>query len=176
MLLSVYGAQNGLLRSIADEYEEGVQAFTVMGCQGKEADVVLLSLTRSNTEERPRAALGSITRQHDLNVALSRAKSLLIIIGDATHVRAFGHEAGKLGELLTLVENWPDTEHSDEVGMQPALELILGEATVPLPTASSVREVTGKYDAVAEDLTELPPDTIDDLYGAGDPPVEVISE
>nr|WP_206528006.1 IGHMBP2 family helicase [Marinitoga sp. 38H-ov] len=51
---------------------------TVDGFQGKENDVIIFSLTRSNEE----GLIGFLTDERRLNVAITRAKKKLIIIGD----------------------------------------------------------------------------------------------
>ena len=52
---------------------------TVDAFQGKECPIIILSFTRSN----PRQAVGFVDDPHRLNVALSRARKKLILIGDA---------------------------------------------------------------------------------------------
>jgi len=61
-----------------------VQSNTVDAFQGREADVVVYSITRSNREGR----MGFIREARRLNVALSRAKDTLGIIGDHAFCRA----------------------------------------------------------------------------------------
>jgi hypothetical protein len=51
---------------------------TVDAFEGEEADVVILSLVRSNEAER----IGFLKKAQRLNVAISRAKHLLIVVGD----------------------------------------------------------------------------------------------
>jgi hypothetical protein len=51
---------------------------TVDAFEGEEADVVILSLVRSNEAER----IGFLKKAQRLNVAISRAKQLLIVVGD----------------------------------------------------------------------------------------------
>jgi len=55
---------------------------TVDGFQGRERDVVYLSLVRSNT----RAEIGFLADYRRMNVALTRAKKYLIVIGDSATV------------------------------------------------------------------------------------------
>jgi hypothetical protein len=56
---------------------ESVDAF-----EGREADAVILSLVRSND----RAAIGFLNDPNRVNVAISRAKKLLVIVGDSKTV------------------------------------------------------------------------------------------
>jgi superfamily I DNA and/or RNA helicase len=52
---------------------------TVDSFQGQQADICIYSVTRSNPEGR----LGFLREKPRLNVALSRARDLLIIVGDS---------------------------------------------------------------------------------------------
>ena len=56
--------------------------FTIDSFQGQEADLIIISLVRSNNKEGSRAAWGFIPKTERLNVMLSRAKKLEIIVGD----------------------------------------------------------------------------------------------
>lgn len=78
--------KNGILEDgehgleIASEYASvSLQVDTVDAFQGKEFDVVLLSLVRSNEKNN----FGFLTLENRLCVALSRQKKLLIAVGDA---------------------------------------------------------------------------------------------
>ena len=53
---------------------------TVDGFQGREKEVIVLSLVRAN----PKKTIGFLADQRRLNVAITRAKRLLIIVGDAS--------------------------------------------------------------------------------------------
>lgn len=55
---------------------------TVDAMQGSEKDIVIFSCTRSNE----RGAVGFLTNKRRLNVAMSRARNLLVIIGDREHL------------------------------------------------------------------------------------------
>ncbi|MDY6770747.1 MAG: IGHMBP2 family helicase [Candidatus Nanohaloarchaea archaeon] len=62
---------------------DGVEVDTVDGFQGREKEVVIISLTRSNEEGR----LGFLEDVRRLNVALTRAKRKLIVVGDGETLR-----------------------------------------------------------------------------------------
>ena len=84
-VLTFYSAQVAAIRrALAAEGVAGASVGTVDGSQGAEADVVLLSCVRANG----RAALGFVDDWRRLNVAITRAKSSLIIVG---HARTLGH-------------------------------------------------------------------------------------
>ena len=62
--------------------EERFRIGSVDAFQGKEFDVVILSLVRSNSERTVKRKYGFLTSYNRLNVAMSRAKKLLIAVGD----------------------------------------------------------------------------------------------
>ncbi|MBK9753430.1 MAG: hypothetical protein IPO88_07965 [Nannocystis sp.] len=71
-----------------------VKAATVDAFQGREADVVLYSLVRTGDAERRFLADG-----RRFNVALSRARSLLVLVGDRTGARG----TARLQQLLDMI-------------------------------------------------------------------------
>lgn len=82
-VLTPYGAQVALLkRRISPEAIKwdrlSIEVNTVDAYQGREADVAIISLVRSND----RKTLGFLKEQERLNVALSRGRQGLVIIGD----------------------------------------------------------------------------------------------
>ena len=73
---------------------------TIDACQGHEADIVLFSIVRSNIKGNT----GFISEMERLNVGLSRARKVLIIIGDLS----FCHKDTEyLGDVATFVINNP---------------------------------------------------------------------
>lgn len=62
--------------------EERFRIGSVDAFQGKEFDVVILSLVRSNDKSTAKGRFGFLTSYNRLNVAMSRAKKLLISVGD----------------------------------------------------------------------------------------------
>ena len=88
-LIAPYSAQVRRLRHlIFDTYDyPNLRAFsdlitidTVDGFQGQERDLILLSMTRSNE----RGEIGFLSDKRRMNVALTRAKRKLIVIGDSS--------------------------------------------------------------------------------------------
>jgi len=75
-VIAPYEDQVKLLREILPE---GVEARTVDGFQGREKEVIVLSLVRSN----PSGRIGFLNDRRRLNVAITRARRKLIVIGDA---------------------------------------------------------------------------------------------
>ncbi len=75
-VISPYDDQVDLIRSKLD-WEE-LEVKTVDGFQGREKEVVLISLTRSNSMQN----IGFLQDIRRLNVALTRAKRKLVVVGD----------------------------------------------------------------------------------------------
>ena len=70
------------LREALGPEADKVQVGTVDAFQGIEKDVILLSMVRSN----PRKQVGFLSSPNRLNVSLSRARRLLVLIGDVSTV------------------------------------------------------------------------------------------
>lgn len=77
---------------------EGVEVDTVDGFQGREKEVVLVSLVRSNKDGR----VGFLDEPRRFNVALTRARRKAVVIGDADTVTA--------GNVFDAVVRYADTE------------------------------------------------------------------
>lgn len=63
-----------------------IEVGTVDSFQGKEFDVVILSTVRSNNLKDKRKRVGFLDSRNRLNVAFSRGKRLLVVVGDAETV------------------------------------------------------------------------------------------
>jgi superfamily I DNA and/or RNA helicase len=85
-LIAPYSAQAAWLRHRAEEagLPEEVEIDTVDAFQGREKDAVLVSLTRSNSAGQ----LGFLTDLRIINVALTRARRHLFIVGDSATLGA----------------------------------------------------------------------------------------
>lgn len=79
-VITPYVAQVKRLKAMIDD--SGVEIGTVDGFQGREKEVVILSLVRSNEK----GEVGFLTDQRRMNVALTRARRLLIVIGDSATI------------------------------------------------------------------------------------------
>ena len=79
---------------------------TVDSFQGRECDVVLYSTVRSNLERR----IGFLRDYRRINVALSRARDLLVIVGDDFMMRAaaVGTEENPFAAVLEHMRRHPD--------------------------------------------------------------------
>lgn len=74
-ILSPYAAQVRLLQAQLPE----IEVCSIDGYQGRECDVVILSLVRSNPERR----LGFLADIRRMNVAMTRARRKLMVVGDS---------------------------------------------------------------------------------------------
>lgn len=85
-IISPYRAQVQLLRRMLKQddffkpFRHNISINTVDGFQGQERDVVLISLVRANAEGQ----IGFLSDLRRMNVAITRARMKLIILGDAT--------------------------------------------------------------------------------------------
>ncbi|KAK3260650.1 hypothetical protein CYMTET_30404, partial [Cymbomonas tetramitiformis] len=85
--------RSALLRNHAAEVVDRVHISTVDGVQGQEFDVVLMSCVRANAvnnegrADRARVALGFVTDSRRMNVALTRARCSLWVLGHAASLR-----------------------------------------------------------------------------------------
>jgi superfamily I DNA and/or RNA helicase len=80
-----------------------IEVHTVDSFQGREADIAIYSITRSNEENR----LGFLGDERRLNVALSRAKEALVLVGDHSFCRLAKGE-NPLKPVLEHVERHRD--------------------------------------------------------------------
>jgi serine/threonine protein kinase len=87
-VLSGYASQVGLLRAQIEPEEREltrlrIECGTVDSFQGRQADIAIVSMTRSNQNRD----VGFLSEFRRLNVALSRAREALVIVGDHDFAR-----------------------------------------------------------------------------------------
>jgi superfamily I DNA and/or RNA helicase len=78
-VITPYSAQAFHLRERVEALSPDVEVDTVDAFQGREKDAILVTLTRSNTE----GTLGFLTDLRRMNVALTRARRHLFVVGDS---------------------------------------------------------------------------------------------
>ncbi len=83
-VISPYSAQVRLLREMLGESE--IEIDSVDGFQGREKEAVIISLVRSNRE----GDVGFLADARRMNVALTRARRKLIVIGDSATISSHG--------------------------------------------------------------------------------------
>lgn len=92
-VISPYTAQVRLLRErLKAQLDQGLEIGSIDGLQGRENEVVIISLVRSNSD----GEIGFLADTRRMNVALTRARRKLIVIGDSATIA--GHPF--YGQLL----------------------------------------------------------------------------
>ena len=87
-VLSPYRAQVSAISSYVKQVQrEAVR--TVDSVQGRQAEVVVVSLARNNAASDERAAIGFLAEPERVNVMFSRARRLLVVIGALAHFERF---------------------------------------------------------------------------------------
>jgi len=110
-VITGYSAQKELLqRELVSTDNEKWQALriqvnTVDAFQGREADIVIYSVTRSNEQ----GDIGFLASSPRLNVALSRGRDALVIFGDADHCRSSGILDNPFIKVLDYIQSHPTT-------------------------------------------------------------------
>lgn len=84
LFVSPYNAQ---VRRLRDALPEGARVGSVDKFQGQEAPVVIVSLCASEGETGPRG-IDFLLNRHRVNVAVSRARSLAVVVGDPRVARS----------------------------------------------------------------------------------------
>ena len=92
-VISPYDGQVQRLRQLlAHRLEEGLEVDTVDGFQGREKEAVVVSLVRAN----PEGEVGFLADVRRMNVALTRARRKLLVVGDGATVARHPFYAGFL--------------------------------------------------------------------------------
>jgi DNA replication ATP-dependent helicase Dna2 len=114
-VMSVYRSQLKLLSHLLTPDHPGVEIHTADRFQGRDKEVVIISLVRSNAENYVGELLQDWRR---INVAFTRAKSKLIVFGSRSTIR----ETKPLDEFVKLVEakGWVyQVPHEMAIGESP---------------------------------------------------------
>ena len=82
-IITPYAGQVRAIRDALPERNDSVEVHTVDGYQGREKEVIIFSCVRSNSD----GTVGFLSDARRLNVALTRAKRGLIVIGDPDTLR-----------------------------------------------------------------------------------------
>jgi DNA polymerase alpha-associated DNA helicase A len=78
-IITPYSAQvSNLCHKITQEDYKGLEISTVDGFQGREKEIIILSLVRSNQKHQ----VGFLSDSRRLNVAITRPRRMLVVIGD----------------------------------------------------------------------------------------------
>ena len=82
-IVTPYAGQVRTIRDMLPESMQGVEVRTVDGYQGREKDVIIFSCVRSNSDGN----VGFLSDRRRLNVALTRSKRGLVVIGNPDTLR-----------------------------------------------------------------------------------------
>ena len=77
MIVTRYAEQRRIVSKYLQQFGLGVRVLTTVGALGTQSDIVIFTIVRNNPERR----IGAIGSLQDLNVAISRSKEKLIIVG-----------------------------------------------------------------------------------------------
>lgn len=99
-VIAPYSAQVSRLGSLPEA--DGIEVATVNAFQGREAEVIVMSFTRSNAD----GELGFLADRRRLTVAITRARRLLLMVGDTA---TLGRNSD-FAELLDNVAQLDDAE------------------------------------------------------------------
>lgn len=111
-IIAPYRKQVSILKEMLEQDEELrpyaaiIKVQTIDSFQGQEKDIIYISLTRSNTEQQ----IGFLSDVRRMNVAMTRAKKKLVVIGDSATIgihsfyRHFIAYAESLGQYRSVWE------------------------------------------------------------------------
>ncbi len=109
-VITPYDAQVRLLRTLlAEEMTAGLEVGSIDGFQGREKEAVILDLVRSNADGQ----IGFLSDTRRMNVAITRARRSLVVLGDSATIgdhpyySGFLEAAGVLGAHRTV---WDDED------------------------------------------------------------------
>jgi superfamily I DNA and/or RNA helicase len=95
-VLTPYDAQVGVLRGLlATEVESGLEVGSIDSFQGREKEAIVLDLVRQNDD----AEIGFLRDIRRMNVALTRARRFLILVGDSATLGQTGFYAKYLADV-----------------------------------------------------------------------------
>ncbi|GAA5822704.1 hypothetical protein JCM10212_006515 [Sporobolomyces blumeae] len=110
-LISPYSSQVTLLSSLVSSRYPEIEIGSIDSNQGRENDVVIMSLVRSNDE----GEIGFLKESRRLNVAMTRARCQLVVVGDSETLRKGGDKTkGSNRDGEKKEKDKVDRAHPDE--------------------------------------------------------------
>ncbi|EQK97748.1 DNA-binding protein SMUBP-2 [Ophiocordyceps sinensis CO18] len=106
-VVTPYNAQLALLAPLKEQFP-GIELGSVDGFQGREKEAVIVSLVRSNDE----GEVGFLGDKRRLNVAMTRPKRSLTVIGDSETAKRYGSQPSTRQQELKLTASIPIGEAS----------------------------------------------------------------
>ncbi|KAF2759120.1 DNA helicase [Pseudovirgaria hyperparasitica] len=121
-VITPYNAQLSILSQLLKEAFPGIELGSVDGFQGREKEAVIVSLVRSNAEHE----VGFLGERRRLNVAMTRPKRHLAIIGDSETV---GRGSEFLNKWMLFLEEQADLRYA-------TMEDVFDEGTAAMAAAA----------------------------------------
>lgn len=110
-VITPYSAQVTLLRSMrADMFGSDLEVSTVDGFQGREKEVIIISMVRSNSQNE----VGFLSDCRRMNVAVTRARKHCVLIGDSDTISTNPF----LSRLLKYFEEYGDYQSAETYKIQ----------------------------------------------------------
>jgi superfamily I DNA and/or RNA helicase/serine/threonine protein kinase len=104
-VITGYSLQRSLIKEYVNRTHfkniRNIEVNTVDSYQGKDKDIVIYSAVRSNTKND----IGFQRSENRINVALSRARRLLVIVGDKDHYMQNTYPTNRMPEIIRYVSN-----------------------------------------------------------------------
>ena len=135
-IITPYNLQLELLNRALAEHRPALEIKSVDGFQGREKEAIIISLVRSNAKRE----VGFLADFRRMNVAVTRAKRQVVIVGDSSTLQSDKH-------LSSLVDYM--FEHAD---VRSALEY--SDAAVVSAPREAVRPTTGQEAKKAKSLAK----------------------
>jgi len=104
--ITPYNAQLSILSQALKTRFPGIELGTVDGFQGREKEAVIFSLVRSNNDKE----VGFLAEKRRLNVAMTRPRRQLVVIGDSETISTGGKF---LKRWMQHLEEWADLRYPD---------------------------------------------------------------
>jgi len=104
--ITPYNAQLSILSQALKTRFPGIELGTVDGFQGREKEAVIFSLVRSNGDKE----VGFLAEKRRLNVAMTRPRRQLVVIGDSETISTGGEF---LKRWMLHLEEWADLRYPD---------------------------------------------------------------
>ena len=148
-VISPYSAQVQLINSITPQV---ICANSVDGFQGGEAEVVILSLVRSNSD----GECGFLKDKRRLNVAISRARRCCVVIGDTETITQVGYIDDMItyicdkGNLIPLSTIQSQTEWPDATSKAGFIEIVESTAVAESLDSESIIQKTENINLKAD--------------------------
>ena len=141
-IITPYNAQVDCLRQVLLPIFPSLEIGTVDGFQGREKEAILISLVRSNADR----TVGFLSEDRRLNVALTRARRHLWVIGDSATVGShpfihrlinFAQTVADYRSAQEYIGSLDNVDEDDEVSDDEPLDLDLASAATAATAAAA---------------------------------------